>query len=295
MLANEWHYCNDLQFFFGLKTALAIIALSFVTFTFSPVSLNLHPPRPEMGSYEQFSWTCRSFTENFRWLIKTGDTNLWLNLFSFVWRYFLHLWRQKHSQKNRKHISCQIQSQVFLASAVELWSWKVEFFPLNFWSLWNFLKSINHYWSYEMDTDEYDLLDLKMVCYLLESGTDENLEETLSSLRERHSDRLRNKMVAKFRIDRSSLARDDFADVLINEVISNKVLSYSVSDSNSKLKVIGAKYVLKILYLIKWYGTWEPQFIFLLHQNVLMYQLLHSFRSFKTISQTWSDMSSEPD
>ena len=66
-------------------------------------------------------------------------------------------------------------------------------------------------------------------------------EETLSSLRERHSDRLRNKMVAKLRIDRSSLARDDFADVLINEVISNKVLSYSVSDSNSKLKVIGAK------------------------------------------------------
>ena len=93
-----------------------------------------------------------------------------------------------------------------------------------------------------MDTDEYDLLDLKMVCSLLESGTtDENLEETLSSLRERHSDRLRNKMAAKLRIDGSSLARDDFADVLINEVISNKVLSYSVSDSNSKLKVIGAK------------------------------------------------------
>ena len=64
-----------------------------------------------------------------------------------------------------------------------------------------------------MDTDEYDLLDLKMVCSLLESGTtDENLEETLSSLRERHSDRLRNKMAAKFRIDGSSLARDDFAD-----------------------------------------------------------------------------------
>ena len=96
-----------------------------------------------------------------------------------------------------------------------------------------------------MDTDEYDLLDLKMVCSLLQSGTtDENLEETLSSLRERHSDRLRNtnKMAAKFRIDDgSSLARDDFADVLINEVISNKVLSYSASDSNSKLKVIGAK------------------------------------------------------
>ena len=92
-----------------------------------------------------------------------------------------------------------------------------------------------------MDTDEYDLLDLKMVCSLLESGTtDENLEETLSS-RERHSDRLRNKMAAKFRIDGSSLARDDFADVLINEVISNKVLSYSVSDSNSKLKVTGTK------------------------------------------------------
>ena len=48
-------------------------------------------------------------------------------------------------------------------------------------------------------------------------------------------------MAAKFRIDGPSLARDDFADVIINEVISNKVLSYSVSDSNSKLKVIGAK------------------------------------------------------
>ena len=59
-----------------------------------------------------------------------------------------------------------------------------------------------------MDTDEYNLLDLKMVCSLLESGTtDENLEETLSSLRER--DRLRNKMAAKFRIDGSSLARDE--------------------------------------------------------------------------------------
>ena len=51
-----------------------------------------------------------------------------------------------------------------------------------------------------MDTDEYDLLDLKMVCSLLESGTtDENLEETSSSLMERHSDRLRNKMAAKFK------------------------------------------------------------------------------------------------
>ena len=93
-----------------------------------------------------------------------------------------------------------------------------------------------------MDTDEDDLLDLKMVCSLFKSGTtDENLEETLSSLRERHSNRLRNKMAAKFRIDGSSLTRDDFADVLVDEVISNKVLSYSVSDPNSKPKVIGAK------------------------------------------------------
>ena len=295
MLANEWHYCNDLQFFFGLKTALAIIALSFVTCTLSPVSLNLHPPRPEMVDVSSFlepvghslrisadllkpatqtcGWTFSPLFDAISFicedksiLTKTGSTSF----AKFKAKFFSHLlWSSGHR--------------------------RLKLFPLNFWSLWNFLKSIDHCWSYEMDTDEYDLLDLKMVCYLLESGTDENLEETLSSLRERHSDRLRNKMVAKFRIDRSSLARDDFADVLINEVISNKVLSYSVSDSNSKLKVIGAKSVLKILYLIKWYGTWEPQFIFLLHQNVLMYQLLHSFRSFKTISQTWSDMSSEPD
>ena len=33
-----------------------------------------------------------------------------------------------------------------------------------------------------MDTEEYDLLDLKMMCSLLESGTtDENLEETIRS------------------------------------------------------------------------------------------------------------------
>ena len=40
--------------FFWLKTALAIMALSFVTCTFSPVSLNLHPPRPEMVHVSSF-------------------------------------------------------------------------------------------------------------------------------------------------------------------------------------------------------------------------------------------------
>ena len=56
----------------------------------------------------------------------------------------------------------------------------------------------------------------------------------LSSFRERHSDQLQD-----FRIDGSRLARDNFADVLIDEVISNKVLCYP--DSNSKLKVIKGK------------------------------------------------------
>ena len=46
-------------------------------------------------------------------------------------------------------------------------------------------------------------------------------------------------MAAKFKIDGSSLTRNNFADVLIDEVIYNKVLYYP--DSNSKLKVIKGK------------------------------------------------------
>ena len=46
-------------------------------------------------------------------------------------------------------------------------------------------------------------------------------------------------MAAKFKIDGSSLTRNNFADLLIDEVIYNKVLYYP--DSNSKLKVIKGK------------------------------------------------------
>ena len=46
-------------------------------------------------------------------------------------------------------------------------------------------------------------------------------------------------MAAKFKIDGSRLTRDNFADVLIDEVIYNKVLYYP--DSNSKLQVIKGK------------------------------------------------------
>ena len=46
-------------------------------------------------------------------------------------------------------------------------------------------------------------------------------------------------MAAKFKIDGSSLTRNNFADVLIDEVIYNKVLHYP--DSNRKLKVIEGK------------------------------------------------------
>ena len=46
-------------------------------------------------------------------------------------------------------------------------------------------------------------------------------------------------MAAKFKIDGSRLTRDNFADVLIDEVIYNKVLYYP--DSNSKLKVVKGK------------------------------------------------------
>ena len=46
-------------------------------------------------------------------------------------------------------------------------------------------------------------------------------------------------MAAKFKIDGSRLTRDNFADVLIDEVIYNKVLYYP--ESNSRLKVIMGK------------------------------------------------------
>ena len=46
-------------------------------------------------------------------------------------------------------------------------------------------------------------------------------------------------MAAKFKTDGSRLTKDNFADVLIDEVIYNKVLYYP--DSNSKLKVIKGK------------------------------------------------------
>ena len=75
-----------------------------------------------------------------------------------------------------------------------------------------------------------------MVYSILKSGTTgENLGKPypLSECGTRH------KMAAKFRNDGSRLARDNFADVLIVEIISNNVLSYS--DSNSKLKVTGVK------------------------------------------------------
>ena len=122
--ACEWNDTTVMIFsFFGLKTALAIIALSFVTCTFSPVSLN--PPRPEMGSSEQFSWTCRSFTENFRWLKPATQTCGWT--FSPLFDAISFICEDKSILRRTGSTSVdQIQSQVFLASAVELWSSKVE-------------------------------------------------------------------------------------------------------------------------------------------------------------------------
>ena len=46
-------------------------------------------------------------------------------------------------------------------------------------------------------------------------------------------------MAAKFKIDGSSLTRNNFAKVLIDEVMYNKVLYYP--DSNSKLNIIKGK------------------------------------------------------
>ena len=206
--------------------------------------VNLHPPRPEMGSCEQFSWTCRSFTENFRRLKPATQTCGWT--FSPLFDAISFICEDKSILRRTGSTSVdQIQSQVFLASAVELWSSKVEI--LSFKLLITLKhKSINHCWLDPFLRNGYRWIWSSRSKDGVFSSWKWNYwrkfgRNVILSQGERHSDRLLNKMAAKFRIDGSSLARDDFADVLINEVISNKVLSYSASDSNSKLKVTGAK------------------------------------------------------
>ena len=75
-----------------------------------------------------------------------------------------------------------------------------------------------------------------MVYSILKSRT---TGENLGKLYPLSESGTRNKMASNFRTDGSRLARDNFADVLIDEIMSNNVLSYS--DSNSKLKVIEVK------------------------------------------------------
>ena len=75
-----------------------------------------------------------------------------------------------------------------------------------------------------------------MVSSILKSGT---TGENLGKRYPLSECGARNKMAAKFRINGSRLARDNLAEVLIVEIMSNNVLSYS--DSNSKLKVTGVK------------------------------------------------------
>ena len=78
-----------------------------------------------------------------------------------------------------------------------------------------------------------------MACFILKSKTTrEDLEEMLFCLREKHSDQFRNS-IGRFKTDGSRLATKDLADVLNDEVMSNKVLSYD--DYYSKLDFIGAK------------------------------------------------------
>ena len=78
-----------------------------------------------------------------------------------------------------------------------------------------------------------------MACSILKSRTTcKDSEQMLFSLREKHSYQFGNS-IGRFKTDGSRLAREDFADVLNDEVMSNKVLSYG--DYNSKLDLIGAK------------------------------------------------------
>ena len=98
----KWHYCNDLQFF----TEPA-------------------PTTSGNGWCEQFSWTCRSFTENFRWLKPATQTCGWT--FSSLFDAISFICEDKSILRRTGSTSVdQIQSQVFLASAVELWLSKVE-------------------------------------------------------------------------------------------------------------------------------------------------------------------------
>ena len=79
----------------------------------------------EMGWCEQFSWTCRSFTENFRWLKPATQTCGWA--FSPLFDAISFIREDKSIRRRTGSTSVdQIQSKVFLASAVELWSSKVE-------------------------------------------------------------------------------------------------------------------------------------------------------------------------
>ena len=108
--------------FFLLKTALAIVALSFVTCTFSPMSLNLHPPLPEMVDVSSFlkpvGHSLRISADLNRRHKPVAEPLLFS--ISFICEDKSILRRTGSTSVD------QIQSQVFLASAVELWSSKVE-------------------------------------------------------------------------------------------------------------------------------------------------------------------------
>ena len=78
---------------------------------------------------------------------------------------------------------------------MELWSSKVEILSFKLWIRRNL----------------YDLRDLKMVYSILESRT---TGESLGKRYPLSESGTRNKMAAKFRIDGSRLARDNFPDVL---------------------------------------------------------------------------------
>ena len=120
--------------FFRSKTTFTIIALKVVTCTPTFARVTEPAPSQEIGWCEQFSWTCRSFTENFRWLKPATQTCGWT--FSPLFHPISFIYKDKHSQKARKHVVCymnwravdqiQRQSHVFLGCAVELWSSKVE-------------------------------------------------------------------------------------------------------------------------------------------------------------------------
>ena len=140
--------------FFRSKTTFTIIALKVVTCTPTFARVTEPAPSQEIGWCEQFSWTCRSFTENFRWLKPATQTCGWT--FSPLFHPISFIYKDKSILRRPGSTSFAIWIGVLLIKfkgkakffSHLLWSSdhrRLKFLP-NFGSLWNFLQSVTYCW-----------------------------------------------------------------------------------------------------------------------------------------------------